>query len=195
MAFAPVQADMLKTSIVTPKGQHKNDLRHSTDYKKIINHFEKANGIPEGLLYSLAKVESNYNPWAINSNGKSYFPKSKAEGIKILKMLRRKGYKIISIGLCQINYAAHGHEFKNIADMLDPYVNISYAARYFKKLKRLYKTWRMAIIRYHSPNPLHYNRYLRKVRLAWVERLKGLQKLTAPAQSTIFQETFVKERV
>ena len=55
-------------------------------------------GVPYSVLYGIAKVESNLHPYAVNVEGRSYFPKSKEEALALVR-----GKKNYDLGLMQIN--------------------------------------------------------------------------------------------
>ena len=67
----------------------------------------------------------------------------------------------------QINFKYHNEQFKNLNTMLDPINNIDWAAKYLKKLYKRYKSWNIAISRYHSSNPERMRKYLEKVKRNW----------------------------
>jgi soluble lytic murein transglycosylase-like protein len=50
-----------------------------------------------------------------------------------------------------------------VADMLDPYENIAYAAKILKGLYLKYRSWKEAIKRYHASNPKYHIPYYIKV--------------------------------
>ncbi len=114
-------------------------------------------GIPEGILYSVGLTETgrkgSLSPYAINIEGKAYFPESLPEAYQLVEGAQRGGAKLIDIGCMQINVYFHGAEFSSIADMFDPAKNVAYAAQFLKRLHDRHDTWTMAVARYHAgPN-------------------------------------------
>ncbi|MES5098299.1 transglycosylase SLT domain-containing protein [Agrobacterium sp. BA1120] len=114
-------------------------------------------GIPEGILYSVGLTETgrkgSLSPYAINIEGKAYFPHSMPEAYRMVDDARRGGAKLIDIGCMQINVYFHGAEFASVADMFDPAKNVAYAAQFLKRLHDRHDTWTMAVARYHAgPN-------------------------------------------
>ena len=45
----------------------------------------------------------------------------------------------------QINYYYHGHKFKNIAEMVEPKTNVTWAGKFLISLKDKHRTWDEAI--------------------------------------------------
>ncbi|WP_284757321.1 transglycosylase SLT domain-containing protein [Agrobacterium sp. fls2-241-TYG-188a] len=114
-------------------------------------------GIPEGILYSVGLTETgrkgSLSPYAINIEGKAYFPSSVSEAYQLVENARRGGAKLIDIGCMQINIHFHGAEFASVGEMFDPAKNVAYAAQFLKRLHDRHETWTMAVARYHAgPN-------------------------------------------
>jgi soluble lytic murein transglycosylase-like protein len=114
-------------------------------------------GIPEGILYSVGLTETgrkgSLSPYAINIEGKAYFPATMPDAYKLVEDARRGGAKLIDIGCMQINVHFHGSEFASVAEMFDPAKNVAYAAQFLKRLHDRHETWTMAVARYHAgPN-------------------------------------------
>lgn len=59
-------------------------------------------GVPERLVYAIAKQESGHNPWAVNVAGQGFTPKSKEEALKIANRAWTQG-RSFDVGLMQIN--------------------------------------------------------------------------------------------
>jgi soluble lytic murein transglycosylase-like protein len=138
-------------------------LLHSSDCDKIISHFESLYNIPQNLLRSIAMVESEKKPWAVNCAGKSKNFSNKNDAVTYIKKMRAKGFKNINIGCMQINYQSHVKNFKTVEDFLTPYNNIKYAAKYLAYLKNNLGGWESAVKYYHSAIPHHQNIYLKKI--------------------------------
>ncbi|KQQ58919.1 lytic transglycosylase [Rhizobium sp. Leaf311] len=113
--------------------------------------------MPEGILYSVGLTETgrkgSLSPYAINIEGKAYFPSSVAEAYQLVENARKGGAKLIDIGCMQINIHFHGAEFASVGEMFDPAKNVAYAAQFLKRLHDRHETWTMAVARYHAgPN-------------------------------------------
>lgn len=114
-------------------------------------------GIPEGILYSVGLTETgrkgSLSPYALNVEGKAFFPGSLQEAFAQVATSRGQGAKLIDIGCMQINLMYHGAEFASLQDMFDPAQNVAYAARFLRQLYDRHETWTMAVARYHAgPN-------------------------------------------
>jgi soluble lytic murein transglycosylase-like protein len=117
-------------------------------------HASKAEGIPLGVLYAVGLTESgrkgSLHPYALNIEGKTVFAKSEADALQVFARARRKGKKLIDLGCMQINHHYHGDKFETVGAMLDPALNVAYAARFLRELKRREGSWAMAVARYHA---------------------------------------------
>ncbi|WP_245445641.1 transglycosylase SLT domain-containing protein [Metarhizobium album] len=114
-------------------------------------------GIPEGILYSVGLTETgrkgSLQPYALNVEGKTYFPRTESEALKQFQAARAGGAKLIDLGCMQINHHFHGENFASVQDMLDPRRNVQYAAKFLRNLHDRHQTWTMTVARYHAgPN-------------------------------------------
>jgi soluble lytic murein transglycosylase-like protein len=114
-------------------------------------------GIPEGILYSVGLTETgrkgSLSPYAMNVEGKAFFPSSLPEAMQLFAQAKSNGAKLIDIGCMQINHHYHGEEFASASEMFDPAKNVEYAALFLKRLHDQHETWTMAVARYHAgPN-------------------------------------------
>jgi soluble lytic murein transglycosylase-like protein len=114
-------------------------------------------GIPEGILYSVGLTETGRKgslyPYALNIEGKAFFPPSEQDALRQVDVARRSGAKLIDIGCMQINQYYHGENFRSAEEMFDPRRNVEYAARFLRNLHDRHETWTMAVARYHAgPN-------------------------------------------
>jgi soluble lytic murein transglycosylase-like protein len=137
-----------------------------------INYVSEKTGIANWLILSVAKVESNLKPYAINVAGQSYYPGTRAEAEKIINMAIVDG-KSFDVGLMQIN----GWWFKRYelhpTEGLDLKTNIYLGAHILRyELQRNGFKW-ASIGQYHSKTAwraenyaekvAHYARYYRKL--------------------------------
>jgi soluble lytic murein transglycosylase-like protein len=114
-------------------------------------------GIPEGILYSVGLTETGRKgslyPWALNVEGKAYFPETPAVALQTFQAARQEGKQLIDMGCMQINHHFHGENFSSAQAMLDPKRNVEYAAKFLRNLHDRHETWTMAVARYHAgPN-------------------------------------------
>ncbi|WP_246102741.1 transglycosylase SLT domain-containing protein [Rhizobium straminoryzae] len=114
-------------------------------------------GIPEGILYSVGLTETGRKgslyPWALNIEGRAYFPDNRAQAMEAFLAAEREGRKLIDIGCMQINHHFHGENFRSADEMFDPKRNVEYAAQFLRNLHDRHETWTMAVARYHAgPN-------------------------------------------
>lgn len=138
---------------------------------------EVANGIPRGLLRSIALAESGgYNkvkganaawPWTLNNAGRGFYFRSKPAAVRKVMALRRAGKTNIDVGCMQVNLYYHGRHFPTINAALDPATNTAYAGKLLRSLFRRTGNWRAAVGRYHSATPWRSKRYAGKVYRFW----------------------------
>jgi len=114
-------------------------------------------GVPEGILYSVGLTETGRKgslyAYAMNVEGKAYYPASTEEALGVFEAARREGRKLIDIGCMQINHHFHGENFSSAREMFEPRRNVEYAAKFLRNLHSRHETWTMAVARYHAgPN-------------------------------------------
>lgn len=114
-------------------------------------------GVPAGILYAVGLAETgrkgSLHPNALNIDGRAVFARTPQEALREFQKARGKGVKLIDLGCMQINHHYHADKFASVGDMLDPRLNVDYAARFLAQLKRRHSTWSMAVARYHAgPN-------------------------------------------
>ena len=114
-------------------------------------------GVPEGILYSVGLTETGRKgslyAYAMNVEGKAYYPASTQEALSVFEAARREGRKLIDIGCMQINHHFHGENFSSAQEMFEPRRNVEYAAKFLRNLHARHETWTMAVARYHAgPN-------------------------------------------
>lgn len=145
------------------------DVNQEKVIASLIEKEERRYGIPRGLLRSIAKTESNMNPYVLGERGQAIKFTNSVSALDVLEAKVRSGISNIDIGIMQINYKWHKCAFGSLKEMLDPARNIAYAAKMLKSLKDKFGDWQKAIRHYHSSNLSYSRSYSRKVTLAWLE--------------------------
>ncbi|MEO5323399.1 transglycosylase SLT domain-containing protein [Mesorhizobium sp. CC13] len=111
-------------------------------------------GVPVGILYAVGLTETgkkgSLQPNALNIEGKAVFPRNPAEALAAFEAARGEGKTLIDLGCMQINFRYHAAEFSSVRDMLDPRLNVDYAARFLVSLRKRHESWSMAVARYHA---------------------------------------------
>ena len=115
--------------------------------------------VPVALLYAVGLAESGrkgkLHPFALNVEGKAFFPKSRSEALRIFKREMAAGRRLIDLGCMQINHKYHASEFPSLEAMLNPKLNVDYSARFLRRLKDRHGTWSVAVARYHAGDKNH----------------------------------------
>lgn len=143
-------------------------------------------GVPPGILYAVGLTETgrkgSLQPYALNIAGRAVFARSQQEAVREFSAARSAGVKLIDLGCMQINHHYHADQFANVGQMLDPRMNVDYAARFLVQLKRRHDTWSMAVARYHAgpDNDPAQKRYVCRVITNMVAT--GFGKWTPPAR-------------
>lgn len=128
-------------------------------------------GAPERLLRALAKVESGRKgrpwPWTVNAGGEGRWFEDQASALAWAEAKLAGGVRSIDLGCLQINRIWHGEAFRSLGEMLDPFKNADYAARYLMSLEAETGDWMRAAGYYHSRTKEHFDRYSAKVAVAY----------------------------
>ncbi|TIH13535.1 lytic transglycosylase [Marinifilum sp. JC120] len=102
------------------------------------------------ILNAIADHESGYNPWALNIEGRSVYPKSREEALAIIEKYRGKSY---DVGLMQVNSFWIRKFELSPAEALEPEENLRLGAWILRYcLDRYGYNWR-AIGAYHTGSP------------------------------------------
>lgn len=140
--------------------------------ERMAAHFEDGCGIwgtPPSLAMAIAKVESNFRPFAINIQGRSYYMNDRESALALINKAksRRQSH---DIGVMQINSYWLKKLNLDPAEVLDPKINIIIGCWILsEELKRYGLNWK-AIGAYHTPvskNPERARAYANKVLKAW----------------------------
>jgi hypothetical protein len=131
-------------------------------------------GVPVALLEAIASVESKYQPYALNHQGKSLSFTTPGEAWGYVEKHLKAGHNM-DIGCMQVNWRAHQDQLEDARQLLIPTVNIRYAALFLKSLYQELGSWSRAVASYHSRTPHKGHVYLIKV----AHRLKEEKALTS----------------
>ncbi len=119
-----------------------------------------ATGIPVELLLAISHVESGFHPHALNVSGKSAFPSSQYEAVRLL----RQSGDNVDVGLMQINWKFWGNRFGlSKSELLDPQINVLVGAKILEHSIRLSGSWWIGVGLYHSPENFRQREYVEKV--------------------------------
>ena len=119
-----------------------------------------ATGIPVELLLAISHVESGFQPHALNVSGRSFFPSSIYEAVRLLK---RTGDNV-DIGLMQVNWGFWGNRFGlSKFELLDPQLNVVAGAKILEHCIRVSGSRWKGVGLYHSPENLRQRDYIEKV--------------------------------
>lgn len=113
-----------------------------------------AMGINPIVLWGIALQESTRPghgpwPWTANINGKSRYYPSKADAIADIKASIDRGHTV-DVGLMQVNWNWHSHEFLSLEHALDPKTNLIVATKILSRYA--HHPTADAIGKYHCPN-------------------------------------------
>ncbi|HYG86115.1 MAG TPA: lytic transglycosylase domain-containing protein [Azospirillum sp.] len=137
-------------------------------------------GIPRGILHAMSMVESGRGgmpwPWALNLSGEPRYPATRAEALRLMHDEVGGLRTDVAVGCMQIHTRWHAGSFAIAEDILDPTVNVTYAARFLRELYDRHGSWTEAVRHYHASDPAAQHAYLCRV-LDWRVRL-GYQRAT-----------------
>ena len=137
--------------------------------KEIIK-VEKHLNLPKNLLLAISLTETGRLvddmyipwPWSLNVKGKGFYLDDQEQTKKYALSNIKNFTKNVDIGCMQINYYYHGKKFNNFDDMINPRINVLYAGYFLIDLKQSHGTWKEAVMRYHSSNPIRKRNYYKK---------------------------------
>lgn len=87
---------------------------------------------------------------------------SAAEAAAFAHRLFAQGYTNIDVGMMQINWRVHGHNFRSVEQAIEPHANLRYAVSYLLEHRQT-RDWWGSVGRYHSGTSYYANRYIRNV--------------------------------
>lgn len=124
--------------------------------------------VPQQILQTLMLTETGRSiegsmrpwPWAINSNGESFWFDSKADMLEKIDELILSDVTNFDIGCFQLNYRWHAQNFSDVAEMADPNQNARYAASFLRSKFNESTSWQSAVGAYHSQTASKASVYL-----------------------------------
>lgn len=126
-------------------------------------------GTPPTLAMAIARVESGMRPWAVNIQGRSYFPPDRESALELARKAQARSQSF-DIGLMQINSFWLRRFGLNPADIIEPRINVILGCWILsEEMKRYGLSWR-AIGAYHTSidkNPSRAKAYANKVLSIW----------------------------
>ncbi|MCW2242973.1 transglycosylase SLT domain-containing protein [Azospirillum canadense] len=143
-------------------------------------------GIPRGILHAMSVVESGRAgmpwPWALNVSGMPRFPATRSEALRLMHDEVGTLRADVAVGCMQIYTRWHAGSFAADEDILDPAINVTYAARFLRELYDRHGSWTEAVRRYHASDPAAQDTYLcqvldRRVRLGYQRPTPDMQRL------------------
>lgn len=173
---------IVTASLQTAQAAEDAMLRDSNRCNRYFPQVEREYNVPANLLKAVSITESGYYhkesqkvipwPWAVNSQGKGYYFKSKQEAIAAVRKMIKNGLSSIDVGCMQINLKFHPDAFANLEQAFDPRTNIAYAGKFLQNnFKRLH-SWKGAVAAYHSETPQYGKPYAKKVLATWIKQDK-----------------------
>ncbi len=122
-----------------------------------IERASRQTGVPAPLLHAIADLESGMQlrdrrvswPWAVN-DGRPLMFRNRETALAHVETLLAAGRENVDIGCMQINWRWHGGAFGSPAALIEPTVNVLYAARYLAALRGELGSWAAAVSAYHS---------------------------------------------
>ena len=140
---------------------------------------EQGEDIPVHLLTAISLAESGRRdprgeaiiawPWTVTAEGRGRFYENREDAIAAVKRLRARGVTNIDVGCMQVNLYYHADAFADLEGAFDPARNVTYAARFLKRLWSRTRSWSRAISLYHSATRLRGRDYRSKVFRLWTQ--------------------------
>lgn len=173
-----------------------------TDIPGAYQYFAAKHQVPSDVLFAVCLQESGKQwqdkhlpwPWTLNIAGKGVYYETQAEAQHQLLQVINGGSCRVDIGLCQVHWCAHKKNFNAPTQLLNPYINLAYAAKLIRSeydytQRQGNADWWIAVGRYHSPGNLTLaSRYRERVKARWQRRQHTVTTLTASTDMPDYQE-------
>lgn len=121
--------------------------------------------VPQDVTMAIAHVESGFNPWAVNIEGKGYQFDSKEDALAKAQEAQNSG-RSFDVGVMQVNNWWLKKFDIPLEAALDPEANIYLGGWILKQEIDRHPTLKAAVGAYHSPNQTRANRYANLVMAA-----------------------------
>jgi len=127
--------------------------------REAIKQAEKEEGIPKGLLASIAQVESSRLdavgrrrpwPWTVDIDGAGYFFSTRKQAVDSTRRALKRGATAVDVGCLQVDLEQHPDAFRTLEEGFDPVINAQYAAQFLRQLQARSHDWTLAVGFYHS---------------------------------------------
>lgn len=149
---------------------------------------EATQKMPRALLVSVSMAEAGRRdpetrktrpwPWTINAEGQSFYFDTKREAVAATKRLLNAGIRSIDVGCMQVNLRYHPDAFADLYDAFEPLTNVTYAAKFLKRLHTQTDSWPKAVANYHSESAARNKPYFAKVIRIWANERDRVAALT-----------------
>lgn len=126
-------------------------------------------GLPAGLLAAIGRVETAHGvldggwPFAVDIDGKAYFPPDAARASSLVAHALTTGARSVDVGCFQVNLQAHPHAFGTLRAAFDPVAGARFAAGLLLRLHLSSGSWLATVADYHSADPARGGPYARRV--------------------------------
>lgn len=147
--------------------EHTLNCCYDEESTALLSSVENMFHIPQHLLMAVAFVESKWNPWAVNAQGRAFYFNTKEKAVRFVQKLQRNNVKNIAVGYMQINLSIHGRRFKSLADAFDPEKNIAFGAKLIQRHYKKFDSWEAAVRYYHTANKKYNVPYRNRVYKVW----------------------------
>lgn len=167
-------------------------VQASAEIPEAYRHFAAKHRVPADVLFAVCLQESGKRwqdkhlpwPWTLNIQGKGQYFDTPVDAQRQLLDVIHSGSCRVDIGLCQVHWCAHKKHFAAPSQLLNPYVNLNYAAKLIRSeydytQRAGNADWWVAVGRYHSRNPTLANRYRERVKARWQRHQQTTSTLTA----------------
>lgn len=141
-----------------------------------ISQAERAEALPQGLLYAIALTESGRRqadgtvapwPWTLNADGQGFYADSQQDAVTLARHLQGQGVRNIDLGCLQISSRFHPRAFSSLDQAFSPVPNARYAAALLRQLYQRLGTWEQAVAHYHSGDRARGEAYRQRVYAAY----------------------------
>lgn len=168
------------------------------DCEALARNAERQFNLPAGLLVAIARTESGRSgqegqgrawPWTMNVAGEGSYFDSREEALAAMTQVLTRGEDALDIGCMQLNWYWHGDHFRDLESMIDPALNVNYAARFLAELSQETGSWDAAVRFYHSRDDALGAAYLERVRVRLADVRQEPALLNPPLARSVMART------